>query len=90
MGTAAAMVTTLFATASLMPAPSGTSAAQASFALVDGDFGGVSKAQRKAAEAQAREALNGAEDLAAMETASGPLDGGLAYDVPDYDLHAVC
>ncbi|HEY9078675.1 glucosaminidase domain-containing protein [Magnetovibrio sp.] len=89
LGAAASMVAILFATAWLMPAPSGTSVAQASFSLADE----ISQDQRRAAEAQARAALLGGQigedltdidELAAMETASGPIDGGL-----DYDLTAV-
>ena len=85
MGAATSMVTILFATAWLMPAPSGTSNAQASFSLP----GEVSQVHRKAAQAQARAALDGVEELASMETASGPLDGGLEYGLLDYDLNAV-
>jgi len=85
LGAATSMVAILFATAWLMPAPSGISVAKASFTPQTG----VTPAQRKAAEAQARAALKGKgiadiDELASMVTASGPLDGGL-----DYDLGAV-
>ncbi|MBL4613686.1 MAG: glucosaminidase domain-containing protein [Magnetovibrio sp.] len=91
LGAASSMVVVLFGVAWLMPTPSGTSVARASFPTK----AYVSESQRRdavrAARAVARAALARTSELAAqtdeladMETASGPLDGGL-----DYDLDAV-
>jgi len=86
LGAATSMVAILFATAWLMPAPSGVSVAKASFTPLPTD---ITLAQLKTAEAQGRAALRGEgladiDELASMVTASGPTDGGL-----DYDLGAV-
>lgn len=107
MGATVGMVGVLFGTAWLMPAPSGTSLAQASFpasggaeqpATVDGSGYGFGRSvasdvslvslfagQNGEFDSQFDDAL----ELASMQTASGPEDGGLDGDGLDYDLHAV-
>lgn len=81
------MVAVLISAAVLMPAPGGVSVAQASFPTIDVE----NVAHRQAVRVQNRTVLLRApfdkvkaDDLADMQTASGPVDGGL-----DYDLNAV-
>ena len=82
MGAASSMVAVLLGTAVLMPAPGGTSVAQASFPTRDDVRKAESFALHAALPAPSYDA--GADELADMETASGPVGGGL-----DYDLNAV-
>ncbi len=98
MGATVGMVGVLFSTAWLMPAPSGTSSAQASFPA----FGAAnsSRLDRTVSSDISVESLFygqvGGQDylvddefeLASMQTASGPADGALD-DGLDYDLNAV-
>lgn len=91
MGAATSMVAVLFSAAWLMPTPSGTSVARASFPTQAYVSESQRKAARDAARAAARATILHVPDFDAqagsmndMDTASGPLNGGL-----DYDLEAV-
>lgn len=102
LGATVGMVGVLFGTAWLMPAPSGTSSAQASFPANGGtELGATASGSghnfgRSAASDVSQISLlagqNGVFDdgmeLISMETASGPEDGALDNGL-DYDLNAV-
>jgi len=98
LGVASAMVTFLLGAAVLMPAPSGTSVAQASFSTLDvstldvaGNTKAVAHARAQAMAALSRDLAdtpNGG-DLADMDTAAGPMPGALVPGTLDYDLDAV-
>jgi len=88
LSAAASMVAVLFGTAWLMPTPSGTSVARASFSSQDDTSAALSHVNGSQANgtftADALAAIDefaSADELSSMETASGPRDGGLNYDL---------
>lgn len=95
MGVAASMVTVLFGAAWLIPAPSGTSVARATFPVYDivsaAPHVGVPLQRLRYTPQTAVEADDAAYGLADMETASGHPAGGLGglHPLLDYDLNAV-
>ena len=87
LAASAALVTVMVNVAILMPAPSGVSVARASFPT-ENDTLPTRGALAQYSAAQEIYALPGGE-LADMETASGPADGGLTHGALNYDLDAV-
>ena len=88
MGVATSMVTILFSAAWLMPAPSGTSVARASFPVQDFAPTTPQRMAEKRPNPMVSTLAEDARELEDMQTASGPQDGGLDRAL-DYDLGAV-